>query len=526
MTPFLNAHVTSSDPEQLAQDLLVPASNDLTPHACDHPARPVPTLQDLGLPFEPDPNSGDARPDPADVAAVCGRALAAGEVNYQALALYNCPSLSQYGLFSMANDPRSAPNGRGVPFDLNSALFSDYAVKYRVLYLPPENLAAPNGALKKATYKDRSNGVTATLEFPVGTVIAKTFAFRDDTPALTENVVETRLLIKRQTSRGVNWVGLPYVWQKNAQGALTSAVLRVQGEEQAVSYDFIDPDEDVKDIEGNPQRYTGTVARYGVPPALTCISCHGGDDRESGAPPIGLKPRYLNRNNTYGGAQVNQLTYLAQQQLLQGLPANFAGIEKHPRWNVPGDDRVVGGVASAPAADSSDDIHGRVRAYLEVNCMHCHQPNGNASNSGLFLDSFRTVNVQYGICKEPVAAGRGSGDNQYDIVPGVSADSILNFRVNSAEAGIRMPPLARSVVHGEAAELLVRWVDTVLPTPDTEDEEVCTGPFAGTPIPSGGVPLSTAAASTSPMVDLVSMLQSLSALSSADQRRELSLPQP
>ncbi len=516
---FLNAHVTSSDPAQLAQDLLVPGSNDLAPHRCTPPAWRVPpripaTDADLGLPFVADPDSQDARPSPAEVAAACV-APASNGVNYAALLKYDCPQLQQYGLFSNPLDPRSAPNGGGVPFELNSILFSDYTTKYRVLYLPP-------GA--RAAYQDRaSHGVTATLDFPVGTVIAKTFAFRKiragGNPAsdFDEDVIETRLLIKRENARGPVWVGLPYIWQKNAQGALTQAVLRVQGGEFEGHYDYVDPDPEVLDGNGQRARYTGTVERYNVPAALNCISCHGGDDREAGAAPIGLKPRLLNRNNRYGGVERNQLQYLAEAGLLTGLPANLAAVERHPRWNVPGD--------GGQAPGSPEDIHQRVRAYLEVNCMHCHQPAGNASNSGLFLDSFRTVNVQYGICKEPVAAGRGSGNRSYDIVPGSAADSILNFRLNSAEAGIRMPPLARSVVHGEAAALLMQWVDEVLPTPDTEDEEACTGPFAGVPVLGGGVPLAAAAPVLDPLTQLIATLQSLATLSSADQRRAAHLPQ-
>lgn len=513
-TNFVNVHITSSEPTQLAQELLIPASNDMTPHNCDLPVRPVPTVADLGLPFVPNPNSAEARPTPAEIAAACV-VPANNQVNYAALAKYNCPLLGQYGLFATPTDPRSVPNGGGVPFELNSPLFSDYSVKYRVLYLPPGG---------KATYRDGTSGPTATLDFPVGTVIAKTFAFRKDDAQgtrVSENVVETRLLIKRQNSRGVNWIGLPYVWQKNAQGQLESAVLRVQGGEFNVSYDYLDPDTAVLGSNGQRARYTGEVPRYGVPASLTCISCHGGDDRESGAPPIGLKPRLLNRNNTYAGVQKNQLQHLADLGLLQGLPT-LTSVEKHPRWNVPGDARVTGGSAESPTPDSTTDVHGRVRAYLEVNCMHCHSPNGNASNSGLFLDSFRTVNVQYGICKEPVAAGRGSGDNQYDIVPGSAGESILNFRVGSAEAGIRMPPLARTVVDREAAELLTRWTNTVLPTPDTADEEVCTGPLAGLPLPGGGtsVPFVGALPIAQQLQLLAPLLEQLSLLSSADQRRE------
>jgi hypothetical protein len=129
-------------------------------------------------------------------------------------------------------------------------------------------------------------------------------------------------------------------------------------------------------------------------------------------------------------------------------------------------------------------VHLRVRAYLETNCMHCHNPAGGASNSGLLLDAYRTVDVQYGICKKPVAAGRGSGGRNYDLVPTDAAASILPFRLASSEAGVKMPPMARSLAHGEAVDLITTWVDTVLPTPDTEDEEVCMGGGLG------GLPLS------------------------------------
>ena len=70
--------------------------------------------------------------------------------------------LSQYGLF--AGDPAAQQPADGViPYDLNSALFSDYAEKFRFIKLPPGT---------HATYRDDD-----AFEFPVGTVIAKTFAY-------------------------------------------------------------------------------------------------------------------------------------------------------------------------------------------------------------------------------------------------------------------------------------------------------------------------------------------------------------
>lgn len=454
-TDFLNAKLTSSALPDLLLDLLKPASTSLAPHRCDLPTRPDPVLQ---LPFKPNPNSGDARPSAAEVARLCG-ATKAGQPNFEAAAKVNCPRLDQYGLFADAQDPTKDANG-GVFYDLNSALFSDYASKYRFVFLPSGG---------KAKYLDHHNGATATLDLPVGTVIAKTFAFRKEDAngqLLHENVVETRLLIKRQTAQGMNWVGLPYIWK--TENGQRIAELKVEGGEAAVEYDYLDHDPDVKGADGQRQRYTGSAARYGIPAALNCVTCHGGDDREPGAAPIGLKPRFMNKAGRYGGQDINQLQYLSNQGLLEGLPADAATIEKAPRWNVPGD--------SGELPDSAADIHQRVRAYVEVNCAHCHHPNGGASNSGLFLDAYRAVDIRYGICKKPVAAGRGSGGKLYDLIPQDAAGSILPFRVGSAEAGVRMPPIARSVVHGEAANLITSWIDNVLPTADTSDEEACTGP--------------------------------------------------
>src|SRR5271157_5223783 len=73
--------------------------------------------------------------------------------------------LSQYGLF-VGNAASQEPAEGVIPYDLNSALFSDYALKYRFVKLPPGT---------HATYSDRN-----AFDFPVGTVIAKTFAYTRD----------------------------------------------------------------------------------------------------------------------------------------------------------------------------------------------------------------------------------------------------------------------------------------------------------------------------------------------------------
>ena len=213
--------------------------------------------------YTPNP-ANDPRPSEAELASVCNGG-AAGQINHAALARYNCPRLDQYNLFADAQDPTQNPNGFGVPFDLNTILFSDYASKYRFLFLPP----ASSGEPQKAVYMDHEDCetlnvydcYTATLGFPVGTVFAKTFAFKDGEQ---ENVVETRLLIKRQKQDGsVHWVGLPYVW--TGSGAARVAQLKIEGGTAAVEYDYVDPDPDVKmDWTHNSWYPDGKTIRMGI----------------------------------------------------------------------------------------------------------------------------------------------------------------------------------------------------------------------------------------------------------------------
>lgn len=458
VTPFLNAGLNRSDigPE-LIQQIIVPGSSSTTPHNCDLPDRPLPVLD---LPYKI--IAEEQAPAAADVARVCG-AVQPGQVNWAALAKYDCPELSQYGLFKVANDPTQGGQGDAVmPYELNSTLFSDYSTKYRVIFLPPNG----QGGVKPAKYQDKlsTGSVTEGLDFPLGTVIAKSFAFRTEDAQgklLREHMVETRLLIKRASATGETWVGLPYIWEQGADGKPIKAKLSLAGGNVAVQWDYFDPNPNVKK-NGERARYKGAAANYAPPAALNCITCHGGDDRV-GAAPIGPKARNLDRNMKSDRSGQNQLAYMVSKGWLTGMPAEREAALA--TMDLPGSG------PSKALPNSSRDVHERVRAYLEVNCMHCHNPNGGASNSGLSLDSFRSVDVRYGICKKPVAAGRGSGNLKHDIVLGRPGSSILNFRTGSAEAGVRMPPIARSVVHGEAVALINEWVENSLPDINSKNDD-------------------------------------------------------
>ena len=57
-----------------------------------------------------------------------------------------------------------------------------------------------------------------------------------------------------------------------------------------------------------------------------------------------------------------------------------------------------------------------------------------------------------------MAAGRGTGDHLFDIIPGKPADSILPYRMQSSEAGVMMPEQGRTTTHREGVQLIEQWV--------------------------------------------------------------------
>ncbi len=128
----------------------------------------------------------------------------------------DCPNLSNYRLFADPADPRTKPNSGGVIYDLNTPLFTDYANKYRFVFVP---------AGTKAAYRERD-----VFDFPVGTIIAKTFAIQADQRLAdsAEEIIETRVLIHRKEG----WKALPYIWNADK----SEAVLTVAGGTQNVSW--------------------------------------------------------------------------------------------------------------------------------------------------------------------------------------------------------------------------------------------------------------------------------------------------
>ncbi len=314
-------------------------------------------------------------------------------------------NLSQYCLVSIKAG-KIALQPAAISYDLNTPLFSDHAQKSRAVWLPPG---------KSASYDE-----SKAFDFPTGAVLIKSFGFTDDLRNADAAVswLETRLLIK--TDAG--WQGYAYLWND----ARTEATLDYGGRVQAIS--LLD--------EGGARQQ----ANYLIPSFNQCKQCH----ETAGAGSMGLlgvKARNLNRDFAYPAGAENQLAHWSRLGLLTGAPAPSAA-PRLAAWS----DATTGSVAE------------RARAYLEVNCSHCHSATGAAGPTGLYLTGSETNATRLGICKPPVAAGQASGNLKYDVVPGNPDASIVAYRLQSTEPGTAMPQIGRSLVHQKGVTLIRDWI--------------------------------------------------------------------
>ncbi len=320
------------------------------------------------------------------------------------LAGFGLEKLSEYAFFKgkMAD---LLPAEGVLPYDLNMPLFSDYSHKARFVKVPEGTTAA---------YNDKQ-----VFEFPVGSVLIKNFFYPNDFRDASKGrkIMETRLLIHEEKG----WKALPYIWNDDQ----TEAYLEVAGGRKDISW--VHEDGSVKTLN------------YSVPNVNQCKGCHVSG---SAMVPIGPSARQLNRMFSYADGITNQLEKWRASGIIRDLPENVADCPKVPDWENPAD----------------GNLESRARAYLEINCAHCHSKNGPANTSGLFLDVHETNPTNLGFFKSPVAAGRGSGNLLYDLVPGKPHESITVFRMNSDDPGIMMPELGRKLIHEEGVKLISDWI--------------------------------------------------------------------
>ncbi|EDP72754.1 hypothetical protein FBALC1_16672 [Flavobacteriales bacterium ALC-1] len=317
--------------------------------------------------------------------------------------LENMPyqTLSEYQFFE--GTLKNLEPGFGVtPYTLNSTLFTDYAKKKRFIWMPNNT---------KATYVDDD----APLNFPVGTILIKNFYYDNVLPNNETKIIETRLMIRKNEG----WVFANYIWNTEQTGAS----LNMEGS-------FVD-------IDWQESGETKSV-QYRIPAGSECHTCHKITEI---AKPIGPKPRNLNLSYNYSDGIENQLEKLVDLGYLENsLPNNISAL---PNYN-----------------NINENLELRARAYLEINCAHCHSEETHCAYRPMrfgFSDTQDFTNL--GICVDP---DTDLGEDLGHIVePGDARNSVLYYRLNSTEPSNRMPLIGRAIVHTEGIELIENWINSL-----------------------------------------------------------------
>ncbi|WP_446050424.1 hypothetical protein [Zobellia laminariae] len=293
------------------------------------------------------------------------------------------PKLSDLKIFR-GNPSDLVPNTTSYEYSLSTPLYSDYAQKFRTISLP-------EGA--QMTYTDEG-----LLQFPDNTIISKTFFYYNDErdESLGTKLIETRVMIK---SNGT-WSMGNYLWNENQTEA---------------NFSNDAPTVQVSWIDGSGSNQS---VGYKVPFTINCTQCH---DVNNTTIPIGPKARNL--NFVYKGK--NQLQNFIDKGLLSGAPAT-AEIERLPDW-----------------LDDSFTLTERAKAYMDVNCAHCHQPGGlHNSNEGIRPD-FRY---------ETLYADSNVEEFKADIRARVDTDPAY---------GPSMPLIGITELHTEGVDLIQAYIDSL-----------------------------------------------------------------
>jgi len=320
-------------------------------------------------------------------------------------------TLSQAGVFT--DTTNLVPAAGLLPYTPNTLAWSDGAVSTHWL-------AVPWAGGQDTVDQQIGFAPTGAWTFPGGTVFIQNLALVTDqtNPNAPLHRLETRLLVRDPYGAAY---GATYKWRADNSDAdlLTNSLT----ENLVIT------------------NATGTVTQtWNYPGPTTCLSCH---TAQAGYV-LGVNTRQLNGSFPYPGAGVtdNQLRTLNQLGLF------------NPAFDEGG---ITNLAAMVAVTNGTAPPVSRVRSYLDANCAGCHQPGGaGPSFDARYATPLTNQDLVYG----PVIASLGV-DNAYVVSPQDLWRSMLYQRLDSVAKGVRMPPVAHSLVDSNAVAALAAWIGSL-----------------------------------------------------------------
>lgn len=315
--------------------------------------------------------------------------------------------LSETGLFQSVAKHELQPGV--LPYSIVAEPWQDHATAERFLGLPGNS---------QLDVWDRSNVqigfIKGTWKFPENGILGKTISLEMErgNPA-TRRRLETQIF---QYFNG-SWRAYSYRW--NAEQ--TDAVL-MSGEGASEEFLIRDP--------SDPQGQVKQTWRYAS--RSECLLCH----TTRAGTVHGFYPEQLNRRQTSAdGGGENQLDRF-----------NRLGIFLHPPE---AKQKIVS------PYESGADLTARARAYLHVNCGHCHRRGGGGS-AAMDLPLSKPLEKTNLLGARPTQGGFGLHGAEI-LAPSDPYRSVLLYRLTKAGRG-RMPQFGSSLIDKRGLKLMHDWI--------------------------------------------------------------------
>jgi putative heme-binding domain-containing protein len=329
--------------------------------------------------------------------------------------------LSETGLFKSVTEEKPALGV--IPFEINAHHWADHTTSRRWIGVVGD---AQLTLLEKSNW---TNGdIEGQFKFPHNTVVAKTIYLQlDPADAKSKRRIETQVMHRYHD----DWMAYNYVWNDEQTDAILQENIAVEREFRIAAPDSSDGYRKQKWLHASRDQ---------------CMLCH---IWSSGAV-HGFKRNQLNRR--FGDEDENQLKKFASIGL---FAEEFEALEP-----------------SVSPHDASANLEGRTRAWLDLNCAHCHRQNGGGTGSFVLEDDASLEDMK--LIDMPANQGDFGLTDTRLVVSGDPSRSVLLYRLMKSGHG-RMPQFGTNVVDDHGAMLIYDWIKSLGPPPKDllQREQAC-----------------------------------------------------
>ncbi|WP_202921290.1 PQQ-dependent sugar dehydrogenase [Anatilimnocola aggregata] len=323
-------------------------------------------------------------------------------------------TLSATGLF--VDVAKHQPAAGVIPYSINSEPWADGTTAERFVALKDQT--------QLSTYKKtdvQMGWIKGEFEFPSDGVLVKTVSLEMEAGnPKSHRRLETQVLHYDVDT----WKAYNYIWNDEQTDAILAPD---ESRDRTLSI------RDKSSPNGQSQQTWHHASR------TECILCH----TTRAASIHGFRLPQLNREQDYASVRAPQLATLNHIGLFaEPLPAN---VDAWPNIH-----------------DAQADLDARARAYLHVNCAHCHRRGGGGSASFdvQFDIPFDTTRLN----TRPTQGTFGIHGAQV-VAPGDPYRSVLYYRLAKLGHG-RMPQFGSNVVDAEGVKLIHDWIASLPPAND------------------------------------------------------------